>query len=307
MTGVGFQLGEATAVERTARDRLTFEEWGSRLTQAQYLDRERVLRQTLHGQHDMRSWVLRLPNAVIAASCETFRLPLMPEGVIEVVATVYVDRALRGVKMASRLIDALIEARREAGVDGLVLFSEVGTDLYARSGFKLLPAPVRTWTEPPAHDAASVWLSPDDLTTALQERSRIRSHLLDLRLTEPLVDWHLTRARFYARTLGVPMAPHLGARAGGVQLFWSPDFKCNVLRILDATGPAGASIEPAIAAAVNESRALGLGGVELWDDACSSQLVGGERRLRADDVPMGLSFTPRGELFMGPLSRTCWA
>ena len=308
MIGAGFRLGEATAAERIARDRLTYEAWGERLTREQYLDRERILRQTAHGRLDMHTWVLRLPNDVVVASAETFRLPLLPAGAIEVIATVYVDRPLRGVKMGSRLMAALVASRREAGLDALILFSEVGTDIYARQGFKALPAPTRSWTQALAPLSEAIEpLVLDGLPEALAWRDRARQDRIDLRVTDTAFRWHWARTEFYAWVLGRPARSVIGARVGDVQLLWVPDFKHDVLRILDATGPAGADLEPAIAGALAEARMLGLPSVELWDDAASVLLTGGTPLERTDDIPMGISFTPRGELFLGPLSRASWA
>ena len=78
MENPGFLLTEMSAPEKVARDRLTFSAWGAGLTRDQYLTRERLLSQTDHGRLDMRTWALRVPNGVIMASCETFRLPLLP-------------------------------------------------------------------------------------------------------------------------------------------------------------------------------------------------------------------------------------
>ena len=312
MLGPGFRLGLATAPERIARDRLTFDAWGDRLTLAQYLDRERTLRQTEHGRLAMRSWVLRLPNGFVAASCETFRLPLSPSGAVEVVASVYVERALRGVKMASRLLEAVVESRRAAELDALLLFSEVGTALYARVGFRRLPAPTRVWSALPA--AASPegprGAPPEPLSSLerlLALRREARRGPLDLGLTEPIVEWHLARARCYAQALGRPEPGSIGAADGGVVALWAPDFKAEVLRVVEVSGPAGASLEAVAASARGEAARLGLRTVELWDDAHSLRLAGPAPLEREEPVPMGLAFTPRGELLLGPLSRAAWA
>jgi GNAT superfamily N-acetyltransferase len=302
MIGPGFRLGEATAPERTARDRLTFDAWGDRLTRAQYLDRERTLRQTTHGRIGMHSWVLRLPNLVVAASCETFRLPLAPGGVVEVVASVYVDPPLRGVRMASRLMEALVESRREAGVDGLVLFSEVGHAIYAHHGFKVLPAPTRGAPARPAPPGTPPALGRAALPMLLERRNALRTGQIGLQLLDTLVDWHLARAAFYARALARPEPESVGMIDGEVVARWVADYKNDVLRVLP-----GASLTGILARAGAEAASLGLAGVELWDDAHSVLLAGPLPIDRGDDVPMGLSFTPRGELFLGPLSRACWA
>lgn len=304
----GFVLGEARASERVARDRLTHDAWGSSLTREQFLDRERTLRQTAHGRLSMRSWVLRLPNGAVCASAETFRLPLHPGGAVEVVASVFVDRALRGVGMASRLMAHLVKARREAGIDALVLFSEVGAGLYERAGFRALPAPGRIW---PVGGPGLLRMTPitrETLPEALERRRRLREGRLDLHLTPEIVDWHLARSDFYARELGRSPATEIGVISDDVVALWVPDYRANVLRLLDVTGAPGTPLEPVVVSA----RAMGvvndLDRVVLWDDEVSAALPSPTARPRDDDdLPMGLPFTPRGELVMGPLSRAWWA
>jgi GNAT superfamily N-acetyltransferase len=304
----GFILDVATAAERVARDRLTYDAWGQRLTREQYLDRERILRQTDHGRLSMHSWVLRVPNGVIVASCETFRLPLLPMGDVEVIASVFVDPPLRGARMASRLIAALVKNRREAGLDGMILFSEVGATIYERLGFALLPSPTRRWPAGAGGPRGNATLlGAGDLASALAFRNEARATQVDLRIMEHVFGWHAARSAFYGATLPRTLSDAIGARAGQVQVLWVPDFKCNVLRIMDATGPAGASLEEVIAPARVQARIMELDSVELWDDPVSARLPGGETLTRTDDLPMGLAFTPRGSLFLGPLSRSCWA
>jgi hypothetical protein len=124
---------------------------------------------------------------------------------------------------------------------------------------------------------------------------------------EQIYCWHRERALFYARTQSRPMPLSIGARLGESQALWVPDFKSNVLRVIDATGRPDDSLDPLLNALAREAAELGFRHVELWDDAVSLRLTGGEPLPRTDDVPMGQAFTPRGALFMGPLSRACWA
>lgn len=308
MAPAAFHLDEASAAERVARDRLTWQAWGTLLTKAQYLDRERTLRQTVHGQLDRHTWVLRVANGTVVASCETFRRPLLHGGAVEVVASVFVDPPLRGAHMASRLVDALARQRAEAGIDGLVLFSEVGTRIYERLGFRALPAPTRTWaSDAPELRPTAETVAREDLPALLAERHRLRAQRIDVRLTDAIFDWHFARARFYADVLGRPSPASVGARTQDALFVWAPDFKGDALRILDASGTPGASVAPLVEAARAEARRLGLAFVELWDDAHSAFLGGPGADERDEDLPMGRSFTPRGELFLGPLSRAMWA
>jgi GNAT superfamily N-acetyltransferase len=306
-TAHGFLLTEVSAAERTARDRLTFDAWGTKLTREQYLDRERLLRQTDHGRMAMHTWALRVSNGVIMASCETFRLPLLHSGAVEVIASVFVDPPLRGARMASRMIEALVKQRREAGLDGLILFSEVGAEIYARTGFRLLPSPTRTWPRSSAAAPLARGIRSEELGEALEWRNRMREGRVDIRLLGSIVQWHLARSEFYAGLLGLPRSAVVGARFGDVQALWVPDYKNNALRVIDATGPAGALLDPIMSVAGREAALLGLERVELWDDSLSITLPGGVELPRDDDLPMGIAFTPRGELFMGPVSRACWA
>jgi hypothetical protein len=305
MSAPGFLLGEATASEKLSRDRLTFEAWGARLSPEQYLERERLLRATEHARWSMHTWVLRLPNGVVVASCETFRLNLVPGGALEVVASVFVERPLRGVGMASRLTGALVAHRREAGIDGLVLFSEVGTEIYARAGFRVLPAPTRRIAASPgAMPLGSAERSFDSIRVL---RAGLREGDLHLRVDRALFDWHHARSGFYARMLGLEPIDSVGATVDGVTGLWAADVKGGVLRLLDVSGERGASMDGLLELAARVAHRHGLSAVELWDDAHSLTLGGPPPFQRDDDLPMGVAFTPRGELALGPLSRAFWA
>jgi hypothetical protein len=209
--------------------------------------------------------------------------------------------------MASRLIDALVKARREAGLDALILFSEVGTELYETLGFKALPAPRRSWPAGWSAGAEAERAEREALSVLLEERRRLRADRVDLLVTEWLADWHLERARFYARVLRRPEPRHVGARANGCVAIWCADFKSDALRLLDLSGPPHADPAPVLAAAAREAKELGLERVELWDDGQSALLGPPGTEFRDDDLPMGQSFSPRGELFLGAFSRACWA
>jgi hypothetical protein len=202
---------------------------------------------------------------------------------------------------------ALVAHRREAGLDALVLFSEVGPTLYERAGFHVLPMAARRWTSAASGGAEAQPLGEGDLSDAFDWRNRCRAERIDLRLSPEIFHWHLTRAKFYASHLPRDLNATVGARGGGVQALWVPDFKSNVLRLLDLTGAPGASLDPVIASARAAAASMGLDQVELWDDPVSQQLTGGEPLGRDDEIPMGMAFTPRGALFLGPLSRACWA
>jgi len=308
MRAPGFHLGQATAPERLARDRLTHQAWGDRLTAAQYLDRERTLRQTDHARLAMHSWVLRLENGVVAASCETYRLALHPGGAVEVIASVFVDRPLRGVGMASRLLELLVENRREAGIDALLLFSEVGESIYERAGFRRLPGPMRHVVARPCAVPSSVRrLTPDALPSVCDQRAHWREGRIDVALSDALLGWHRARSAFYAQALGRDDSAVIGVASDEAALLWAVDHKAGLLRLLEASGAPGGALEPLLLAAGDEAATLGLSGAELWDDDHSLTLTGGAAHEREDDLAMGLAFTPRGALFLGPLSRLSWA
>lgn len=308
MSYAGFLLRDAGAGERLQRNRMTHEAWGTGLTVGEYLERERRLRQTAHGRLAMRTWLLKVPNGVTLASCETFRLRLRPDATIEVIASVFVDRPLRGAGIASRLLRALVEDRREAGLDALVLFSEVGPTLYERLGFRRLPAPTRRLeAEPGAPPAGVRLLRAGELPAALALRQALRGGAPGLELDETIFGWHLERSRVYAEAQRRAGVESIGATDGKVLLLWSGDFKDKALRVLEASGPQGASLERVLDAATRVASDAGLLGVELWDDCHSLRLGGPEPAERLDDLPMGIAFTAAGAAALGPLSRAFWA
>jgi hypothetical protein len=98
-----------------------------------------------------------------------------------------------------------------------------------------------------------------------------------------------------------------GASTDDALVLWVADYKNGLLRLLDASGAPHADLSPLFDAAAHEAATLGLAAVEHWDDAHSLALAGPPATGRDDDLPMGLSFTPRGELFLGPLARAAWA
>lgn len=302
-----FLLTQARAGERLVRNRLTAPVWAGGLTDAQYLERERRLRQTEHGRLGMQTWLLKLPNDTTLASCETFRLPLLHGGALEVVASVFVEPALRRSGMASRLLRALVTHRRECGLDGLVLFSEVGAKLYERCGFRRRPAPTRRVPASADTRTTATPIGRGRLGELIDRRNALREGGVELLLNEALVEWHLERARVYAEAFNRPPPDAVGAVDGDAVALWAPDHKNDVLRILEISGPDGANVDGLFAAAAAEAARQGLTTVEHWDDAHSARLDGPACCERTDDLPMAVPFTPRGELATGALSRLHWA
>src|SRR5438034_10538391 len=108
------QLRLATDAEKVARDHVTFSEWGTRLTLAQYLEREAVLRAHPFSR-GMHSWLLVEGDAVLG-SCETYdNVSCIGDvrGISWSIASVYVAPELRGRGYAVRVMD-LLGARADA-------------------------------------------------------------------------------------------------------------------------------------------------------------------------------------------------
>jgi predicted N-acetyltransferase YhbS len=147
------QLRLATDAEKVARDRVTFPEWGTRLSLEQYLEREAVLRAHPFSR-GMRTWLL-LEGADVLASCETFdnvSCVGADPGVTWSIASVYVEERHRGRGHATKLMDLVAEEASRQGVQACVLFSDVGTRIYERSGFVAVE-PAEDWVMSPLASA----------------------------------------------------------------------------------------------------------------------------------------------------------
>jgi len=277
------RLAAASEAQKRERDLLTWQAWGARLTPEQYLEREARLRAHPWTRAGMATWLLLDDAGQVLASCESFRMSSRlrgPEGAecwgaSFGIASVFTEERLRGRGFASRMT-ALVAERLAAEPDAhaALLFSDVGPEIYARSGgYVARPAVDRSLAAEPGEARAEV--------DALFTEEAIAAELSRLPLPEDAIlvwptaiqlDWHLERERVYAGLLGRERPAAWGARAGGGAAFWSADFKNDRLVVLLLRATAAGEAAALLRAARRTAAGAGLARVQLWDSGCGVDL-----------------------------------
>jgi len=251
------ELHLATGPEKLARDRVTFSEWGKRLTLEQYLERERRLREHPFSR-GMRTWFL-VEGSEVLASCETYDNASRvggEHGRAWSIASVFTEERHRGRGYATKLMDLVAAAG--ADVQACVLFSDVGERIYARSGYVSVPGQ-SDWLLPPLESEP-----PPPCEPVLPELPAPGERVLQLQPTREQLDWAFERERLYARFLKrTPPAVH-AARAGAAHACWAAYFKSNELIVLWLQPGAPAETAAVLDAARAEAHRCGLDHVRLW-------------------------------------------
>lgn len=293
------RLIRATDEEKRDRDRLAWQAWGAKLTEDQFLRRERLLRSHPWAASGMDTWLWRDDDGAVLSSCETFVGRSFFEGALSrsyAVASVFTEEARRGQRHASRMMDALVAQirRDDPAAHAITLYSDVGEAIYARSGFVALPARDRVFASCEGDPAQGV----DEVIAeeALKVPPPPATEPFLLWPDAPQMDWHRARERFYAETLKRPRNGICGARVGESFAFWVADYKNEQLLILLLTEPTRAAIELLLIAARRTAYQLGLPRVVLWEDeGLTPALAGlsGESVPREGSLPMIVALHPR--------------
>ncbi len=287
----------ATEAQKEARDALTAEAWGEGLSADGYLRRERRLRALAVPRLGMRTWHLVDGIDRVLSSCETFTFPsvLRPGegeswGQSYGVASVFTERPLRKKGHATRMLDLLCQALgQERGAHSVVLYSDVGTSQYARSGF--VGRPAFDWRWPPAAASAEseAALFSDDALNWRWAARPVSSGRFVLHPTADTFDWFLERERIYCTELGRPRPRACGAAMGNSVALWYAQPKDGRLWVhwLDAAD--ARSSRALVNAARVVARDAGLSEVRLWEDPdvpSPEGLEGGVREKRSGSMPM---------------------
>lgn len=279
-------LHEATEDEKVARDRITYPEWGTRLTLEQYLEREQVLRAHPFSK-GMTSWLWR-DGSTVLASCETYENDSrigQTRGVSFSFASVYTEAHLRGRGHATRMMDAVVERlSRRPDAQACVLFSDVGERIYARSGFIAVPA--EDHLLPPLEGPPEEGVEPLQLPLAVPPLREANG--LVLHPTAAQLDWAVTREGFYARQLGRAHPSFHGARADGSLALWAAYSKEDELLVLWLDGDAPQKV---LRAAQRQAHRCGLKHVRLWARP-GPPPRGAQTVARDGELPMFRPFTP---------------
>jgi GNAT superfamily N-acetyltransferase len=279
------ELELASDEEKGARDGLTFAAWGGGLTLPQFLEREVRLREQAWARQRMQTWLLK-EGARVLASCETFRNDSYLDGRAGhswSIASVFTEEALRGKGHALELMRRLRERLRpEPGAQACVLFSEVGPQLYERAGYRALAG--ATDQVLPALDAP-LPESVEPVEGPPMRPALVTGPGLVLWPSAEQLDWHLERARLYARYLGRRPLDFDSATCEGARAVFCAYYKTNELLVLWLEGrPFG--FEPLLRCAQVLAHRSGLARVRLWEDPELALPLLGERVRRGDELPM---------------------
>lgn len=309
------ELRTATEAEKRARDEVTFVAWGDRLTLPQYLDREKRLRGHPWARAGMRTWLL-VEGPEVLASCETFAMRAWwkntgeHEGVVDGVASVFVEERLRGRGYATELMKRLASRLTEDARLASILFSNVGQELYERAGYFARPAIERVFAAEPGEPehACDRLFGEEDLARELASAPRPGDGLLIWPTAEQL-DWHLERERIYAGFLGRARLPVYGAAAGRARAFWRIDLKSDALIILLLAAERADEALAVLQAARRVAHEAVLPKVVLWECAWPFELPddAGKLHRRSESLPMICplrpAVDPRG---WGQTARALW-
>lgn len=311
------ELRLASDDEKRARDALTHAEWGQKLTVPQYLDREKRLRAHAWSRAAMRTWLL-VEGSEVLASCETFAMRAflenghMQPGLVDGVASVFVEPRLRGKQYASALMGRLVSRLGEEGRFASILYSDVGSALYERAGFAARPAIERIFAAEPGNpaNACDRVFRETDFERELAVAPRPPDRLLIWPEAVQL-DWHLERERIYAGFLGRERPAIHGAAAGSARIFWTADYKSERLMILTLAATQADEALALLQASRRAAHAAGLAQVVIWECAWPFELAddagGGRLHRRAESLPMLCPVRPGVDPhWWGQTSRATW-
>jgi GNAT superfamily N-acetyltransferase len=280
------ELREATAREKVERDRLTYAEWGTTLSLAQYFERERVLRAHRFSR-GMQTW-LWCDGSTVLASAETYENDSRiggARGLSWSFASVFTEPPLRGQGHATALMNAVVaRLSKRPKAQACVLFSDVGEPIYARSGF--LAVPGDDWVLEPLRGAPEKDVEP--LVPPFKAPALAAHPGLVLIPHAAQLDWALAREALYARFLRRVRPSFHGARAGDALALWAAYFKTNELIILWLEG---SNVEGVLRSARRQAHRCSLDRVRLWA-LPRARPEGARQRVRHGERPMFYPFRP---------------
>ena len=274
-------LVEANSIQKTARDRLTFSDWGKPLSMDSYLRREQYLRSQSWAQESMKTWLLwDCTQDLCFSSCETFAMQsqfLELNGKTFGIASVYTEPQYRNQGWASLLLKKLGEElfRNSQNPQALILFSEVGASIYEKLGYKkcenleyyldLLPktsagtgkiknSEARFFTHT---DASHLW------TQAQAEVSQLGGNFQVL-TSQSQLDWYLARERFYHAALRTRLPSEAGVRIGESLLFWVNDLRTKSLKILSGFSNSASETQTLMSCAQEIASTRNLDSLRVW-------------------------------------------
>jgi len=287
------------------RDRATFETWGGPLTLECYLAAVGRLRRHPWSQAVSDVWLLRSGEGEVLSSFEVYRMPSRLredacgqglDGSAYAIGNMFTEAHLRGKGYATEILLRFKEhiPTVDPRAQALVLYSDVPTKIYEKSGFVARPALSLLFDALPGDPAEGVELLKEDCVAPALAGLPCPAGGFTV-LPEPgQLDWHLERDWIFSELLGRPRPAACGARLGdglgqdGL-ILWCANFVKEQLEILLLHAPGSAQAEALLRCARREAKASGFAGVALWQTPADPPMDEGvvlDRLGVLDSVPM---------------------
>ena len=299
---LGRECAVPAEIERI--DRRTANAWAKGISVDDYLRRERFLKTRPHSRgmtiHALLDDAEDPAQAQVLASCETYRVPVVVPGRRELgfglgVASVFVDKELRGHGHAATLLSRVHQHFAEQGAALFYLMSEIGPTLYARLGYVATPLRLRRFAAAPLPPGPPVLaLTATDLPTLLPSLSPPQSPLY-IPANQELLDWHFARGQFYAELAGGSIPTQIGARCEEAVAIWDVDHRpeCRRVRVLLVAAPRPSPhVARVLQAAASVAQQVGLPFAEVWETAALTPFLEGGEVCEAEDLPMLCPLVP---------------
>ncbi len=167
----------------------------------------------------------------------------------------------------------------------ITLYSDVGEALYARAGFRAVPAFDWRWPAATANVPAIERAEGDESVAEVlaQTPARGRFTLID---SVEQIDWHRERERIYAAQLGRGALAHGVLRTDGGAALLASDVRRKQLCVLDWWAMSADAAESLARAAADEAARAGLSEVMAWAAPFGDEppLLAGLARIAAQRV-----------------------
>jgi GNAT superfamily N-acetyltransferase len=254
-----YVVTHANPAEQAKRWRLHHQIWGEGFDLTLYLRREAALCEQDYCRNNLKMWQLCDTQGDVLASLETYAThfwSMGPEGKVsrlsgQTIASVVVDPRLRNHGYASTLMQRVVAEEQLSGTRVTTLYSDVGPQMYRRSGHMLHPA-----QELVRHvDAGVHWpagvaeLGMGDMADLLAADAEQQGAWLGGATVPAITEighvehvaWFHTRSQYRSWARGMTPTPVVGATAGdNGWCVWTADAAEPVLHVL-AWRPRGAA------------------------------------------------------------------
>jgi len=314
-TTADVELVQATPAQQADRWRVHHHAWGDGFDLPLYLQRERALADAEHCNEYLRMWLLVGAHGAVLASCETHgsaalvadeqgRSERMP---LQTVASVLVAPELRNQGHATTLMQRLDAELRFEGNAAACLYTDIGPQLYRRSGYFLHAARESILAVPAqaAWPKGAVELEIADVAAVLAGEPERMAGWLSTATAPALAElptaariaWFQLRTQYRAWARGHRPSHVVGARGpDGGFVVWSADAPEPTLDSLLWRPSSGRDAEVLTQAALAHASRQHLRQVRWWDADRDTGLdpyraprlmpVGAVPRDRAKALPM---------------------